>query len=467
MKNHLKSIILSFLLMFVYFSYAQIDTLRGMDEKKKIKTGWTFGALPSIAYDADLGFQFGALANVYYYGDGSTYPEYLHSFYVEAAYTTKNYGLFRFFYDSKYLIPKHRLTVDVSFLPDAMCDFFGYNGYQSVYNDIWRNSKKYTVDEGYKSRAFYKYKRNLFRFAADIQGTIHHRWKWNVGIGLLYYNIDVVDIAMLNKGKKPENVLPDTIKGLYEKYVDWSIIKKDEKNGGLHPYIRGGVTYDSRNKEANPSKGIYVDAFLTYTAAFQDQKEYNNLKLNLNFRHYIPIYKDYIAFAYRVGTQLLLVGESPFYINNYMNTLYIQRVLYEGLGGGNSLRGVLRNRILTNGFAYSNIELRLKVWKFDIGKQHFYLGFNPFVDIGIITQTYQWNEKQIKEIMALNNPEDNIADYFKFKTSDLYRPHISAGMGMKIAMNENFILSVDWAFPFDKQDGASFTNFYVKIGYLF
>jgi outer membrane protein assembly factor BamA len=288
-----------------------------------------------------------------------------------------------------------------------------------------------------------------------------------VGIGLLYYNIDVVDIAMLNKGKKPENVLPDTIKGLYEKYVDWSIIKKDEKNGGLHPYIRGGVTYDSRNKEANPSKGIYVDAFLTYTAAFQDQKEYNNLKLNLNFRHYIPIYKDYIAFAYRVGTQLLLVGESPFYINNYMNTLYIQRVLYEGLGGGNSLRGVLRNRILTNGFAYSNIELRLKVWKFDIGKQHFYLGFNPFVDIGIITQTYQWNEKQIKEIMALNNPEDNIADYFKFKTSDLYRPHISAGMGMKIAMNENFILSVDWAFPFDKQDGASFTNFYVKIGYLF
>ena len=49
------------------------------------------------------------------------------------------------------------------------------------------------------------------------------------------------------------------------------------------------------------------------------------MKLNLNFRHYIPIYKDYIALAYRVGTQLLLVGESPFYINNYMNTLYIQQ----------------------------------------------------------------------------------------------------------------------------------------------
>ncbi len=94
---------------------------------------------------------------------------------------------------------------------------------------------------------------------------------------------------------------------------------------------------------------------------------------------------------------MLLAGESPFYVNNYMNTLYIQRVLYEGLGGGNSLRVILRNRILAKGFAFSNIELRLKVWKFDIGKQHFYLGFNPFVDIGIITQAYQWIKNRSKK----------------------------------------------------------------------
>ncbi len=43
---------------------------------------------------------------------------------------------------------------------------------------------------------------------------------------------------MLNKGKKPEKMLPDTVQGLYEKYIDWGIIKKDEKNGGLHPYLR-------------------------------------------------------------------------------------------------------------------------------------------------------------------------------------------------------------------------------------
>ena len=47
----------------------QVDSLG-----RKVKTGWTFGALPSVAFDADLGFQGGALANIYYYGDGSQYP---------------------------------------------------------------------------------------------------------------------------------------------------------------------------------------------------------------------------------------------------------------------------------------------------------------------------------------------------------------------------------------------------------
>ena len=68
----------------------QVDSLG-----RKIKTGWNFGVLPSVAFDADLGFQGGALTNIYYYGDGSQYPEYIHSLYAEAAYTTKNYGIFR------------------------------------------------------------------------------------------------------------------------------------------------------------------------------------------------------------------------------------------------------------------------------------------------------------------------------------------------------------------------------------
>ena len=82
-------------------------------EKSEVRTGWTFGILPSVAYDADKGFQYGILTNIYDFGDGSIYPEYFHSLYFEAAYTTKRSGIFRFAYDSKYLIPDHRLKISI------------------------------------------------------------------------------------------------------------------------------------------------------------------------------------------------------------------------------------------------------------------------------------------------------------------------------------------------------------------
>ena len=487
-----RSIILIFSVLFTLSLTAakkqkvqQVDSLG-----RKIKTGWNFGALPSVAFDADLGFQGGALANIYYYGDGSQYPEYIHSLYAEAAYTTKRYGIFRVNYDSKYLIPKHRLTLDATYQPDAMCDFYGFNGYQSLYNPDMHNwssdSSKINLD--YQSRAFYKYKRDLFRFAADIEGTIWKNIKWNVGVGVLGYMIDECNINMLNGKNEFDPNIPHTeqkamdenIEGLYEKYVNWGLIDQVEAKGGWHPYLRAGLTYDSRDQRTCPTKGIYADAFFTYTAAFGEQatKGYNHLQFNFNFRHYVPIYRDRVTFAYRIGTQNNIAGKSPFYMNTYLNTLFIQRVMYEGLGGANSLRGIMRNRILANGFAYANVELRAKVARFDIGRQHFYIGLAPFFDLGIITQPYELNTEDIKAKHAddmKDNPKYTLPldKYFvldengNIDQSEVYMPHMAAGLGIKVAMNENFVLSVDWAMALDPRDNAKWANFYIKMGYLF
>jgi len=452
------------------------DSIVGIEKKDKpkkaekdssgIRKGWTFGILPSVAYDADKGFQYGALTNIYYFGDGSIYPEYFHSFYVEAAYTTKRSGIFRFAYDSKYLIPNHRLKIDLSYLPDAMNDFYGYNGYQSVFNAQWDNKKA----DGYISRAFYKSQRDLFRVAADIDGKLADNWYWNAGIGLLQYHIDSVNTSMINRNKSDENKLPE-VDGMYEKYVKWGIISANEANGGWHPYLRGGITFDNRDRQQNTRKGIYADMFLTYNAAMGEDVDFNNLMFNASFRHFVPVYSDNIILAYRVATQLTVAGNSPFYLNNYYNNLFIQRVLYEGLGGGNTLRGVLRNRITAKGYAFANVELRFKICKFDIKKEHFFFGVNPFVDAGMILQPYELNENIIRQNIAENDPDFNINDlsnYIVFgDEANVYRPHISAGLGLKLMMNDNFVLSVDWAIPFDKRDNDGMANLYIKIGYMF
>ena len=436
-------------------------------QEKHIRQGWTFGVLPSVAYDADLGLQYGALTNIYYFGDGSTYPEYLHSFYAEAAYTTKHFGIFRFAYDSKHLIPKHRLSIDLTYLPDQMCDFYGFNGYQTDYNPAYSTQG----DPAYISRAYYKYRRDLFRFSADLQGPLTlspsqggvpdrgRGWYWNAGIGLLHFGVGHVNIDRLNSyTKKEDKKLPDTV-SLFDYYVQRGYIGSAEASGGLHPYLHAGVTYDTRDRQQNPTRGIHTDAFVTYYAGIGNMSAYNNLKLNLNFRHYISLYTDRLILAYRLGSQLNLAGNSPFYLNTYLNQLYMQRVVYEGLGGANSVRGIMRNRILAPGVAFANVELRTRILSLKLGKNMFYLGLNPFVDAGMVVQPYS-------DVIA--DPHQAAQDsQLKTHSSQLYKPDLSGGCGLKIAMNDNFVLSVDWATAFDHQDNSKFSNLYIKMGYMF
>ena len=449
-----KQLILPLLCMLAMASSAQ-------DTARHIRRGWTFGVLPSVAYDADLGLQYGALTNIYYFGDGATYPEYLHSFYSEAAYTTKHFGIFRFAYDSKYLIPKHRLSIDLTYLPDQLCDFYGFNGYSSSYNPAYSSQN----DAGYISRAYYKYRRDLFRFSADIQGPLAGKFCWNAGAGLLHFGVGPVDVGRLNSfTKKEEKQLPDTI-SLFDQYVALGYIGRDEASGGLHPYLHAGITYDTRDRQQNPTHGIHTDAFLTYYAGMGRMHKYNNLKLNLNWRHFIPIISDRLTLAYRAGTQLNLAGDCPFYLNTYLNQLYMQRVVYEGLGGANSVRGMMRNRVLARGVAFANMELRTRIFSFKVSKNMFYVGINPFMDAGMVVQPY---DRVVSDpwITTLADPNPENPDAF-YDESRLYSPHLTGGCGLKMAMNDNFVLSIDWATAFDRQDNGKFSNLYIKMGYMF
>jgi hypothetical protein len=102
----------------------------------------------------------------------------------------------------------------------------------------------------------------------------------------------------------------------------------------------------------------------------------------------------------------------------------------------------------------------------------------PFFDLGVITQPYELDEVTIKAKHAddmKNNPKYTLPldKYFvldengNIDQSEVYMPHMAAGLGLKVAMNENFVFSVDWAMALDKRDNAKWANFYIKMGYLF
>jgi hypothetical protein len=434
---------------FVFAVYSQDDAAPG-----NIKKGWNFGALPTITYNTDLGFQYGALVNFFNYGDGSEYPKYLHNIYMEASRFTKGSAIYRIAYDSEYLISGIRVTADLAYLPDQAFDFYGFNGYESKFNIDWQDDE--ASDDLYKSRVFYKYQNKTFRFKTDIQVPFgDDRFSGLLGFNLQNFNVATVDIEKLNKGKDEDDPkrLPD-VSTLYDKYVGWQVISADEADGGFVPLLKTGLVFDTRDNEPNPMKGMWTEAFL-FGAAETLGAESGFLKLNITHRQYFTLIERDLSFAYRLGYQGTIAGHTPFYYQTQIETSLMKDQL--GLGGSKTIRGINRNRVVGDGFVYGNAELRWKAVHFNWINQNFYIGVNGFFDFGQVVQKID-----VENIIA-SHSDLVLEDYFNFEDSESL--HMSYGAGLRIVMNENFVIAVDYGKAVDAQDGTS--GLYIGLNYIF
>lgn len=413
----------------VIFIFIATLSVHGQN-KEKIKTGWNFGPLPAVSYNSDLGFQYGALCDIFYFGDGSTYPTYLHKFNVELSHYTKGETIAHMFYDSKFLLPGLRVTAALSYLESAMSPFYGFNGYASPLNtDLTKNSSYYYMD------------RSMLRGIADLQGNIFNNLAWMAG--LTFWNVSTGDVQL----EKYKNEL-----SLYEQYVASGLIKENEISG-THIEFKGGLVYDTRDMEAAPTKGYCAEVVASLSPAlFGDAEAYG--RIMASWRQFFPILKDNLVLGYRLNYQQTF-GNAPFYLQQTITPLYLRQIKNEGLGGKNSVRGILQNRILGDGYAWANIEARIKIARFSLINQNWYVALNPFVDMGIITDDRKFEEQSNKEneLLGLYSGEDY---------NDI---HVSAGMGLKLVMNHNFIISVEYGKPFDKRDGKGSLN--IGTNYIF
>ena len=448
----------SLLLLFTLSGMMLLHLSASAQEEKakkeaKIPTGFSFGALPTISFDADMGFQYGGLVNLYDYGDGSKYPSYRQMMKVEISRYTRGSGTNQLFYDARNLLPNNlRLIADLSYLTEKSLDFYGFNGYQS------RFSTDFTDEESsdYITRVFYRDLRKMFRFTVDLQGPLAgENLRWLGGIGIMNMKAGRVDFEAINKGKDEEDKLTDTTT-LFDNYVSWGIISEAEKDGGNANFLKAGVIYDTRDNEANPMKGMWSEALITYAPGFLFNPEFSYAKLVLIHRQYFTILEDRLSFVYRIGYQGTIGGEAPFFMQPYMLSSYSSITKTDGLGGAKTLRGIMRDRIVGDGIAYSNLEVRWKFLKTRLGKQNLYFALNGFSDFGMVVQQVKFDKSKISD--------SDQKKYFDFSYEN-DKIHPSLGAGLRIALNENFILAIDYGFAMNKQDGAK--GLYINIGNLF
>lgn len=413
-------------------------SLSVMAQKEEIiKTGWNFGPLPVVGFDSDLGFQYGLCCDIFNYGNGTNYPQYDYKINVEASTYTKGSSILRTYGDFKTLIPDGKLFFDITYFNAPKFGFYGYNGYATKFDPylIFPAALPEDTKTGYNFMS-----RNQFRALASIRKTITGNLSWAAGLAFYHIKTDRLNL------KEYEGQMT-----LYDAYIAQGLIRDDEKNGGNVTQLRAGLVYDSRNHDSDPTIGENIELSLVYAPDLIDAGGYSNLGVHLSLCQYLPIFSDKLTFAYRALVQAKLWGEIPYYFSNNINSMFFRKMYTEGLGGNASVRGLNRNGVLGDGFLMLNTELRWRIYDFKFINQNWQIATNPFFDMGKIIQPYRLDEQ--KAAIGMYQGDES-------------KPHFTAGLGIKLIMNHNMVISFEGGKPFNSNDG---TGLWTNIGfnYLF
>lgn len=408
------------------------------------KKGWNVGILPAVAFDSNLGFLYGGIVNLYDYGDGTGFPDFNQNLYLQLSAFTKGSMDAIVAFDSYTLVPDKHFTARISYNRNQAFSFYGFNGNQSLYHADYED-KNHT---DYLTEVFYRYERKVIKADVVLQdrigtGNIY----WLGGIDLGYYDNRTVNIEKLNEGRDEDDLLPD-VPTLYDRYLEWGLIGVDEADGGYDNSLKVGVVYDTRDRLTNPMKGIWTELIAKFAPGFLGNAHTNG-RAALIHRQYFTLKKNRLSFAYRLWYEMAF-GDVPYYaMTNLTASSYS-----EGFGGATTLRGILMNRVVGRQVGIGNLELRWKALHFRVMRQSFYLGMNAFLDGGRLFKAYDLNLSHVSA--------DERSLYFNQSGKEWFS---SAGAGLKVVMNENFVVSADYGVSMKDEYGNS--GFYMSLGYLF
>ena len=440
--------------------------------KEIIKTGLNYGPLPAVAFDADKGFQLGALLNIYDFGDGGTYPNPYSQWYFEASFFTKGSQLFVISYDNKTLIPGVRWSSNFTLTNDKAMDFYGFNGYMAHYDyqkvvDGNNDANK----EAYIYTPKYRMNRVAVLFKTDFTGNIwNNKLFWEAGYHLSYfkhgYDGKALNLDKINKGKEEYKQFPATEEPIFDLYRKWGIISEEEVWGGLNSTLRFGLLYDTRDKEGAPSRGIWAEAHTTLAPKWLGTS-IPYYRYSATFRHYLPIVdNDILTFAYRLNYEGTIGSDAPYYVLPHI-TVMGQNYDRDGMGGYRTIRGLMRNRVQGLDMASYNVELRWRFVNFALFNQNIAFGLSAFSDGTMVTRNVD---------MSFRGDEQHRAEYDEYMAQglDSDRPHITVGAGLRFIMNQNFIVAFEYGLPISKFSSDPFIKgqdgdgaFYINTGYLF
>ena len=396
------------------------------------RAGWDAGVLPFVGYNSDLGLHYGLSADIFDYGE--IFPEYRQRYYIEVSRYTGGQTLLHAQYDSEYLIPGVRTFFAASWQRDPLFQFYGLNGVEPYI-------KEYDFNKATRT-ARYAYRRSMIRLLADFQGASGGPLDWVAGVSFWHYGLSDL-----------QHKSYDSERTLYREMVDAGVISPEEADGGSVLEVKAGLKFDTRDNEAAPSRGIWAEAYLSGSPDLSGEG-YAYIKAAAHLRGYLPLNDEWLVAAAHLAYQGTVLGTAPFYTQQNISTLILRQPGTDGLGGPNTVRGLLAQRLVGDSYAWLNTELRIRLLEWEQLGRSWYLAINPFFDAGMVTRLYKGEE---------------LAAFYGRDIEDLRRDalrlHCGAGAGLKIAMDRNFIWSLEAAKPLARTDGSF--ALYLALNYIF
>ncbi len=425
------------LLFLPVFGVAQV----AIEPKAERKSRHAFGVIPALAFDSDLGFKYGAVVNLFDYGETKSPPHYRQYLFIKLTNTTKGTLNLQALLESETLINKAKVLAEASYLVERKLDFFGFNGTDAVYNPEFTEPE----NNEFKNNNFYAHHRNFLRLRFDVQKYLAGS-RLRLLTGFSFHHFGISPAQEENNNSSSDGFQQPT---LFEYYNDWGIINSKEKNGGSISLFSLGLIYDSRNDPCYCTDGKWFDAVFNYSPTFLGDAGFS--KLILTYRQHTSFLKDKITFSFRVTSQQKLSGSIPFY---FVPVFYDSRLSQDGVGGAFNLRGALRNRIAADGFVTGNFEIKLKTFDFSLLKQYFSTSIAGFYDNAYITQMYKVSSENVPEVekpVYFNPGRQKVQHTF--------------GPGLYIVFNQNNVITINYGMGANKQIGTS--GLYIGSSLLF
>jgi hypothetical protein len=304
----------------------------------------SFDALgvPLLSYNSDLGWGIGLVGGGYYYAQG--YTPYRHALAAQTFFTTEGVQNHWLRYDGPDLLGKARLEVRAEFRRELLAPFYGVGNLSGAgFEEGVSEERLWTFDHFFPGG---------WARVRTRPGGSGHPMELYGGYGFNWVRVNPYEGSRLQA---------DGPQGLA---------------GGPHARALMGAAWDSRDSEADPTRGGVEELSLRISAPPLGSR-YAYGGITLSERRFFSLGTPRLILAQRLVLDVLF-GEPPFFEWAQIGGMQGG----EGVGGMSSVRGVPRNRYQGNIKAISNTELRFYVFDFPLFGEPVKFGGVVYWDMG-------------------------------------------------------------------------------------